>query len=549
MAVKSTDRKIGVAAVLIAFIVVLLPSHGFSKVTRLAIMPPAIHSGQDMSFLGKGVVDMLAGRITLAGTSEAVPIAPENRAVDLSAAVAKGKTEQADYVVVTSITILGGSVSTDAKVLDTATGSISLTFSQAGSEQADIINHIDQLAERINTQLLGRQPAASPPAGVQKPKQQAAGQGDREDIHQHPEKLLHRLDSDSQGLSLGNRAGDPAAVIRLAVRSRRMDRQIRGVTTGDIDGDGTHEIVCIDSSALFAYRITDGHLAKIADMDAGVANIAVDAADLNGNGRWEVFITQFDDEKLRSYVLEWEGSGLRRIESNLRWYFRTIDVADRGRVLVGQRKGMDKLFLPGIFEMGYIDGRYDEVQKLRLPRSRNIFGFTQGAVRSAGEVDIIDYSRDHYLRITDGKGRQEWTSVDSYGGSANTLATKVPGDKGELDIRYLPSRVHVVDLDNDGIKEIVAVKNEDRARAFSRLRMFKQGRLVVLKWDQIGLMPVWRTRSVTKFIGDFTLGDVDGDGRMEIVAAIVQKGQNVTGSGTSYLAVFSLGNPNTAVRP
>jgi hypothetical protein len=584
LALKSSDCKFKVAFILLAFIVLFHPSSGFCSVIRLAIMPPAIHAGQDMSFLEKGVVDMLIGRVTKAGRSEAVPVAPEIRTLDVSAAVAEGKTVKADYVVMTSITILGSSVSTDAKVLNTETGSISLTFSQAGEDQADIITHINRLADRINTQLLGRQPTASTPTGVQQPKPPADGQGDRGDIHQHPEKLLRDLygeatglspqpkppaagqndqediqrnlekqqrdpDGDTQGLPPRYEAGDLAAESRLITRSRRMERQIRGVTAGDIDGDGANEIICIDSRTVLIYRVAEGRLAKIAELDAGIANFAVDAADLNGNGRTEVFITHFNDEKLRSYVLEWEGAELRRIGDNLRWYFRTIDVAGRGRVLVGQRQGMNELFLPGIFEMGYVDGRFDEVRKLRLPRSRNIFGFTQGAVRAAGEVDIIDYSRDHYLRITDRKGRQEWSSQDSYGGSANALVTNPPGDHDEQDTHYLPSRVHVVDLDNDGIQEIVAAKNEDRAGAFSRLRLFKQGHLEVLKWNQVGLIPVWRTRSVTKFIGDFTVGDVNGDGRVEIVAAIVQNTRNVLGSGSSYLAVFSLDNPKAAVRP
>lgn len=563
MALIPSDRKFSVAFILTAFIVLFLPSHGFCGLIRLAIMPPAIHAGQDMSFLEKGVVDMLVGRVTLAGISEAVPIAPEKRGPDVSAAVAKGKAVEAKYVVMTSITILGSSVSTDAKVLDTATGSISLTYSQAGSDQADIITHIDRLAERINTRLLGQAPAASTPAnvqqpnppavstpaGVQPPEPPAAGQGDQGDIHQHPEKLLRDLDSDKEGVPPRLGAADPAAAGRLITRSGRMDRQIRGVTAGDVDGDGASEIVCIDSDAVLIYRITEGRLAKVADVDSGVANIAVDAADLNGNGRAELFITHYNGENLRSYVMEWEGAGLRRIADNLRWYFRTIDAADRGRMLVGQRKGMSELFLPGIFEMGYVGGRYDEVRKLQLPGSRNIFGFTQGAVRTAGEVDIVDYSRDHYLRVTDSKGHQEWSSQESYGGSDNALVTNPPGDHDEPDMRYLPSRVHVVDLDGDGIKEIIAVKNEDRAGAFSRLRMFKQGRLEVLKWDQIGIIPVWHTRSVTKFIGDFTVGDVDGDGRMEIVAAIVQKRRNVLSSGSSYLAVFSVDNPKAAARP
>jgi hypothetical protein len=529
---------------------VFLPSRGCCSLIRLAIMPPAIHAGQDMSFLEKGVVDMLAGRVTVAGKSEAVPISPQNRASDLSAAVATGQSLNADYVVVTSITILGGSVSTDAKVLETATQSIALTFSQVGKEQADIITHIDHLADRINTRLTGGPPAAPAPAVVQPPTPPTTGPADPVDIHQHPEKLLRSLDSDTQQPVKGYGTRGPDAGGGLVIRSGRMDRQIRGVTAGDVDGDGANEIVCIDSRSVWIYRITGGRLVKIADMQSGIANIAVDAADLNGNGRWELFITHFNDENLRSYVLEWEGSGLRRIADQLRWYFRTIDASDGGRVLVGQRKGMEGLFFPGIFQMGYGAGGYDEVQKLRLPPGeRTVFGFTRGVVRTANAVDIIDYSRDHYLRITDANGREEWASQESWGGSDNALVTRSPGDKDESNIRYLPSRVHAVDLDGDGIQEIVAVNNEDRAGAFSRLRMFKQGRLEVLKWDQLGLVPVWRSRSMTKFVGDFTVGDVDGDGRQEIVAAIVQKRQKGIGSGSSYLAVFSLKNTMSAVRP
>jgi hypothetical protein len=529
--------------------VLFAPSSGFCGVIRLAVMPPAIHAANDMSFLEKGVVDMLIGRVTVAGTSEAVPLASQNRASDLSAAVAKAKVVNADYVVLTSITILGGSVSTDAKVLDTATGGIWLTFSQAGKEQADIINHIDSLAQQINGQLSGEPPVAPAPAAVQPPTPPAAGTTGPVDIHQHPEKLLHDLDSDTQAQPHPSGIQNPAAASRLLIRSGRMDRQIRGVTAGDIDGDDVNEIICIDSRSVWIYRITGGRLVKIADLESGIANIAVDAADLNGNGRSELFITHFNDEMLRSYVLEWEDTGLRRIAGKLRWYFRAIDSADGGRMLVGQRKGMDGLFSPGIFEMGHRDGRYDEVRKLRLPGHRDIFGFTRGAVRVAEKADIIGYSRDHYLRIRDGRGREEWTSQESCGGSDNALVIRSPGEKDAQDIRYLPSRVHVVDLDNDGVQEIIAVKNEDRAGVFSRLRLFKQGRLEVLKWDRIGLVPVWRTRNVTKFIGDFTVGDVDGDGRPEIVAAVVQKRQKGIGSGRSYLAVFSLDNATTALRP
>ena len=137
---------------------------------------------------------------------------------------------------------------TDARVLETATGRQALAFSRSGTNQADIIAHVDELAGQINVQLLGRQ--ATQPIG-QRPSGGTAGQTPPagSDIHQHPEKLLPGIGT-GQGL-LGGYGEGGAANVRMLLRGRRMDRQIRGVTSGDVDGDGVTDIVCIDSRPCF----------------------------------------------------------------------------------------------------------------------------------------------------------------------------------------------------------------------------------------------------------------------------------------------------------
>ena len=549
---KIHSRKfIGLGTVVLACLLPLLGVNpafcqASDGVQKILVLPPALHASQDMDFLRKGIVDMLTGRLALQDKVAVMTLAASDEPVPANgeAAAALGRKMGADYVVLESVIILGNSVSSDARVLETATGTTALTFSRTGKDQADIIAHIDALAAEINTQLLGR-PMTAPAAGrVAGPAPTQPAPAKDLDIHQHPEKLLAGLGRDPEGGGLQSEFGNaPApAAVRLLMRGRRMDRQIRGVTAGDVDGDGVDEVVCIDSRTILVFRTQQGRLVKMAEFEGGKANIGVDAADLNGNGTDELFITHFDNGKALSYVLEWDGTGFKRIADNLRWYFRSVDMDARGRVLVGQRQGVADLFVSGIYEIEYRGGTYDGAQKLTLPRGRNVFGFARGAVRAAGASDLVDYSRDGYLRVMDPAGREEWTSTDSYGGTANALTVKSKEDPNEKDILFLPSRVHLLDLNGDGLKEILAVRNEDAASAFSRTRLFKQGRLEILKWDQLGLMPVWRTRGVAKFIGDFTVTDVNGDGTPEIVAAIVQKTRNVLSAGSSYLAVFSLDN-------
>ncbi len=511
------------------------------RIIKMLILPPALHAGQDMAFLRAGIVQMLAGRLTLAGKVSAITQDAADAPLpgDNAAAAALGRQHDADYVVLESVTILGDSVSTDARVLESSTGSTALAFSRAGTSQADIIAHVDQLADQIKTRLLGI--TAPVTAGPAVTPAGPAPKGPSDAIYQHPEKLLT---STPEGLMGAYNDANTKVAVRLLARGRRLDMQIRGVAAGDIDGDGAVEIVCIDSTTVAVYRFLQGRMVKMAQVDAGVANVGVDVADLNGNGSGEIFITHFDNNysRLLSYVMEWDGKQLQRIADELRWYFRAVDMSDRGRVLVGQRQGFEGHFGPGVYEMQFVDGTYDGAQKLTLPRNQTLYGFAQGTVRSAGVADVVNYSRSGYLRLMDLKGNEEWASVESYGGTENALIVPAEDDPQEKDILYLPSRVHLVDLDGDGLMEIVAVRNEDIAGVFSRTRMFKQGRLEILKWDQLGLSAIWRSRSVAKYIGDFTVADVDGNGKPEIIAAIVQKNRNVLGPGSSYLTIFSLEN-------
>lgn len=548
MKMRRGFQKIALLAAILG-VALLRPvdAHSDTGVLKVLIVPPAIQAGQEMGFLQAGVVDMLASRLSHAGKLTVIRVDPAKAALpsDDAAAVALARQSGADYVLLESLTMLGNSVSTDARMLETVQGKVVLNFGRAGKAQGDVIAHIDELAAQINTQLLGLPGSTTADRTTVAAPLPKAGSADQTDIHQHPEKLLPPMNQGQREFAGFDSRGSTARSANLLLRTARIDRQIGGVTAGDVDGDGKPELICIDAMAVLVFHAAQGKLVKLSELHAGAGNVGVDAADLNHNGLDEIFVTHFDevDGRVYSYVLEWDGKQLQRLAEGVRWYFRSVDLAERGRVLVGQRQGMDERFSDGIYEIGFSNGAYEGVQKLNLHRVRNVFGFAQGMIRTAGQPDIVDFSPSGYLRVLDPRGREEWSSVDDYGATANALNTKSKVDPKEKDYFFLPSRVHLLDLDGDGVQEIVTVKNEDRAGALSNTQIFKSGQLQILKWDQLGLVPIWRSGAISKFIGDFTLADTDGDGRPEIVAAVVQKTRNIMSRGSSYLAVFKLVTP------
>jgi hypothetical protein len=100
-------------------------------------------------------------------------------------------------------------------------------------------------------------------------------------------------------------------------------------------------------------------------------------------------------------------------------------------------------------------------------------------------------------------------------------------------------------LDGDGIQEILVVKNESSVPGggvLVRHRYYKKGRMEWLSWHDRGIRPAMQSLDMARFIADSALEDIDGDGDLEILAAVVKKTATPIKAGSSYLAVFDM-NP------
>lgn len=520
--------------------VIFTPSPQAAGASRLLVLPFTIHSEKDLTFLQNGIRDMLSTR--LASEGKVVPVDTEETRqilkklsgpIDRQAAVELGKRLDADYVIFGSLTFFGESISTDARFIDIRQNKPLIVFSQSGKSHDDVISHIDLFSARINEEVFGRTTHTTYVPSPQ-PRPEASA-----DHREHPEKLLAG-DNEIEITDSVPRTISPQNTFKIW-KSRKFNTQIKGMSIGDVDEDGRNETVFISDGNVFIYRQMNGKFEKIGEVKEDTYNtiIGVDVADINKNGKSEIFVTSLHKKtrRLKSFVLEWDGSGFTKISKDLNWFFRVLNTPDRGDILLGQKRGTDRyLFFGNVFEMKWESGIYAPSERQILPKGINIYGFAYGDVLNNGKEMIVAFTKKDRIRILARNGEEEWTGADPYGGSSTYLEYPSETDTKKMEHYYLKQRLYITDLDKDGKNDVIAVKNDEFAgRLFQRFRRYKSGHIELLTWDNIGLQTKWKTSKISGYISDYTIGDHDNDGQDELVFSVVAKGAGITGKGKSFI--------------
>ena len=488
-----------------------------------------------MSFLRDGVYDMLSSRLYKEGEVEVLNRQTVEKALPATAAPLTeatgrelGRKLAADYVLFGSLTVLGNSISLDAKMVDAAGAKPTMSFFEQSADAGGIIARINTMAADINEKMFGRTMAAAGPApAAAAAAQPQTPQPTPEDSRANPEKMLKH-----SGFAGGS--GSPFAASEESARefspqfwkSAAYKQAFNGIALGDVDGDGKIETILITADKVMVYRYEQQRFYPVSEFepDSKGINIGVDVADINGNGIPEIIVTRLTLTRkiLTSFAIEWDGKAFRRIVDNAPWYFRVIDLPDRGKVLLGQEPRFGSPFKGKIFEMVWRNGQYEPDTPITVSYEANVLGLTIGQLVKDQKGTIAAYDPGDHIRVFDEAGKEEWKSSERYGGSTlYTLGNTDDVGQTERPI-YLPMRLATLKPDKDGKSQVLAVRNFDIAdRKLETFRSFSEAQIIGFGWDGLGLQPEWRTRKLTGCIRDFAIGDFDNDGQLEMVCALV----------------------------
>ena len=500
-------------------------SHADEAPKKIAILPFTMNADRDLSFLRKGIVDMLSSRLAWKEKVEVI----EEEAVKKEAAKVPGplnkkkalmigKALGADYVILGSLTVFGDSVSIDAKILDVAKSDELVTAFDQSKGMDGVIPTVNQFAENINAKIMGKE--------IYRPGR----------VYEREEKEGGAL------IAVGEKAG---ASLQKPSFVQRFKLEIRGLDVGDLDGDGKNEVVIIDRDTIYVYKWRKNRLFQFKKIEETWASnyIYVSVADLDGNGRAEIYVSNLSTT-VSSLVLEWDGGKFKKISSGESWLFRVVDLPGKGKTLLGQKRGVDSSYRGNVQILTRKGNGFVSTGPLNLPRYGNVFNFVQNDLTGKGLIYTTMLGPYEHLLVYGPKGELLWKSGDYFGGSLTFMVDLVTDINRMIDtgVRiFIPSPIFLVDMNDDGKQEIVVCKNDSKvARIFGDVRWFTSGKVLFMDWDGTALHSQWTSQKLSGTVVGYQIADLDDDGFQELVIASVTSESYFMGFPKSRLVLYDL---------
>jgi hypothetical protein len=349
--------------------------------------------------------------------------------------------------------------------------------------------------------------------------------------------------------------GEAPRIDQIALRSQELPYKAQVMTMGEFTGDGTLKLAVTDGQTLYIYDLTKTGITLRTTVPGLTTDniIALDAADINGNGVAEIFATvrprsEFGSGGLRSFVLEYQNGKFVKTWDNVPLYFRVLDGADGKPHLYAQGAGATLPFDGPVREYVWQTNKYVPQAPVPLPKGFNtIFGFGLADLDGDGLPKVLILDKQDYLRVFDRAGSELYRSSDHYGGSELVLPydpERIRGSAGnpqsgiQLSEIMLQGRMYYQDIMGNGKKQLVVPRNTPSTGYFFQTRLYDKGKIYGLTWDGIGMQVAWETREVSGYIADYALVDPEGTGDRKLVLLVVQT--NLVGMGTSRSSVVLL---------
>lgn len=272
------------------------------------------------------------------------------------------------------------------------------------------------------------------------------------------------------------------------------------ITTGDVDGDGTSELISSNRVDIRIYSLK-GELQEIwfSKGSSQERHLSVDALDLNNNGRVEIFVTSLiGGGRIGSFVIEYSPSeGYRRIWDRAPYFFRVI-----GKRLFMQKFTPYNIFSGPIYEGVWQDGHYQPLRQIRLPEDVNIYGFAFIDWRNNGDLQIISLDDEGFLYLYSNK-QLIWKSKEKYGRSETSFrAEEILSGEKEWFVRN-----RLIPIKTTQGQEIVVVKKIPVVPNFPGLG-YKGAEVYSLWWDGETMQERLILRDISGPVSDYW---IEGD--------------------------------------
>lgn len=526
---------------------------------RVAIMPFELNAAADLAYLQAGVEAMLGSRLGARGgvaviDRQAVRKAMEDSGSDDPAVI--GPAVGAELVLKGSITGLGNLISLDLRGVRVTGGAADERFFATADSPGEVIAAIDQLVVEVGRtmfkgglKLSGSEVRVGPvgPARTQPVKQEKDAADNGGDQSLHPDRMFRVQPAVTPALPAISAATPAAGVVgrpEMISRSQSLDLEMQDLDVGDVFGDGSQVVVVAEQHKLRVYRQEGSKLVEAGKVPAPpkfARAVAVNLADLNGNGRAELYISTISDNKPYSYAVEWDGHGFVTLWEKQPWHIRPVHLPGRGPVLVGQRADDDRPVREGLYVLTLTNSRLTAGERLAVPDSVNLFEFVIGDFNGDSQLEVAAVDDGGVLSLYGADGEVLWRGSDTYAHTVRYIG-KAAGAVSEKTNRNVPARLIAADVNGDGRPELVVMKNPSGVGALLKtIGSFTGSSVQFLAWNGISFVEVWNTGEIGSYLAAYQLTTTPAGAPGNLYLGLITKKSGLAfGDYRSVLAVYPL---------
>jgi hypothetical protein len=338
----------------------------------------------------------------------------------------------------------------------------------------------------------------------------------------------------------------PSAARDGIVYGPEMRGRAAGVAVGDFDGDGKNAVATALGSRVVLGRFVDGLYQEEGSLEVGndYRILTLDCADLDKDGRAELYMTAVEKkiaqeiDRVASLVAEEIDGRLQVVQRDIPYLLGTVDVPGEGRLLLGQRSGENgRAYGGSLFRFERQGNRIEKGGEFSRPTDKvSVHGLTLTTDQAKRPLFVF-LDINERMNVYTAAGDKVWASSDVVGGSESYIKQVDPSPREiEALVAFLKAP-----LAQTAAGLILVPVNEGASRIF-KSREYTKSSLKAYGWDGRSLREVWHTDSQGGALADFTVADVDNDGKDEVTLAMIFSHGSITNpeESRSALVVYEL---------
>jgi hypothetical protein len=298
----------------------------------------------------------------------------------------------------------------------------------------------------------------------------------------------------------------------------------------DLEGTGSLQYVFSDGAKLHVFKQwpsgwREEWVETIVYQPSEMVHFNIDVADINGNGRPEIFVTGMLNGKVITSVIEFKGGVYQRI-ADVPGFLRVVATSNNGNILLGQAYDPVSFYAGKAKHYVWLDGKYVPNADFPLPKGVDLYGFAYADAGEASPLLVALDGTDHLQVYSNGVNI--WKSEERYPVIGTTVIKPLTGidallnPSAEVDKTRkvkISGRVCTVDLNGDGRDEVLVPKNIGE----TILTRAKTAEFIDLGWTGARLEQRWSIKDIPGVVLDYQVVRPQGSGA-QVLAIVMTPG-------------------------